>query len=145
MPETIEAPPKVVPQKPADPAFKEMLGNLLGKKEGEQDKPTPDEPPMWAVILHNDHTTFPPFVVEVLSEAFKIEGEAATQIMLQAHRSGQAVVIITTKDRADTMIDLARGMISKAQPGRHFYSHAPSCELTFSLREETSDKGRTGA
>ncbi len=135
MPETIEAPPKVEPNKPADPAFKEMLGNLLGKKEGEKQEPA--EPPMWAIVLHNDNTTFPDFVTEVLMEAFRVEGNSAHRTMMLAHRSGQAVVTVTTKDRADTMMEVAREMIAKAEGGKHFYSHVPSCELAFSLREET--------
>jgi ATP-dependent Clp protease adapter protein ClpS len=145
MPETIEAPPEVVPHQPADPSFKEMLGNLLGKKEGQQDKQEPDEPAMWAVLLHNDNTTFPNFVILVLNEAFKVEGNAAQRLMMKAHTTGQAVVIVTTKDRADTMMRLAHDLIGKAEAGLHFYRHVPSCELTFSLREETPDKGRTGA
>lgn len=122
-----------------DPAFKDMMKNIVGKKQ----EPEPEKPKMWAILLHNDDTTFPQFVVRVLSEAFKVEGQAASRIMLKAHRTGQDVVTVTTKDQADTMIDLAEVLIRGAQPQVDFLSHGglASCELKFSLREETPDKG----
>lgn len=142
MPETIEAPPEVVPHQPADPAFVRQLDKMLGKKEGEQQKP--EEPAMWAVVLHNDNTTFPDFVTEVLMEAFRIEGNSSKRIMMHAHRTGQAVVTVTTKERAETMLHAAEAMVAKAEAGKHFYSHVASCELAFSLREESSEKGKGG-
>ena len=98
--------------------------------------PAPTKPKMWRVVLMNDATTYPLFVTEVLSEAFSIPATRARDIMIAAHRTGQALVKVTTKELAETQEQCAQHMIVAAKPGHHFHSSVSSCELTFLLQPE---------
>lgn len=100
----------------------------------------PATPPMYAVLLHNDNSTAPDFVVRILEGCFSVAGERAYKIMMAAHTGGQAVVKITSKDLAETQLAAAQAMIDAADPGQDFYSRrAPGgrCELRFSVELET--------
>lgn len=132
-----------------------ILERILGNNGGEQqddggmpvlerppvetpdNKTTPAKPPMYSVVLHNDHTTFPDFVVQVLQQAFSVEGQAAQKVMMTAHRGGQAVVKVTTKDIAESQLDAANAIIRGAEPGRHHGNRNGNCELTFSVKAES--------
>ncbi len=46
------------------------------------------EPPLYRVIIHNDHYTTMEFVVEILMDVFHFEQTQAEQIMLMVHRQG---------------------------------------------------------
>ncbi len=46
------------------------------------------EPPLYRVIIHNDHYTTMEFVVEILMEVFHFDKTQAEQIMLMVHRRG---------------------------------------------------------
>ncbi len=46
------------------------------------------EPPLYRVLIHNDHYTSMEFVVEILQEVFHYEGAQAEQIMMMVHRQG---------------------------------------------------------
>ena len=105
--------------------------------ETPDDKATPAKPPMYSVILHNDHTTFPDFVVLVLQQAFSVEGNAAQKVMMTAHRNAQCVVKVTTKDLAESQLDTANAIIRGAEPGRHHGNRNGGCELTFSIKAES--------
>jgi ATP-dependent Clp protease adapter protein ClpS len=100
----------------------------------------PATPPMYAVLLHNDNSTSPDFVVRVLAACFSIEERRAYQIMMAAHNDGQAVVKITSKDLAETQVAASKAMIENASPQRDFFARmAPGgrCELKFSVELET--------
>lgn len=101
-----------------------------------QRAPAPTKPKMWRVLLVNDATTYPLFVTEVLVEAFSIPATRARDIMLAAHRTGQALVKVTTKELAETQEQSAQHMIVAAKPGHHFHSSVSFCELTFLLQPE---------
>ena len=105
--------------------------------ETPDNKITPAKPPMYSVVLHNDHTTFPDFVVQVLQQAFSVEGAAAQKIMMTAHRGGQAVVKVTTKALAESQLDTANAIIQGAEPGRNHGNRNGGCELTFSIKAES--------
>lgn len=70
------------------------------------------KPPMYKVILHNDHYTTMDFVVEVLQKFFHKDRGESLHIMLAVHHKGQAVVGVYTRDVAETKteqtIDYAR-------------------------------------
>lgn len=57
---------------------------------------------MYKVIILNDDYTPMEFVVHVLESFFGMDREKATQIMLQIHTAGSAVVGIYPKDLAET-------------------------------------------
>lgn len=133
MPDTIEAPPII------DPGVKDLLKNLANLKPEDAEKEETKEPALWAIILHNDNTTFPDFVTKVLMEAFSVEGMKARNVMMTAHRSGQCVVKVVTKDQAETQHGVAMVMVRNARAGRDFYGGIQKCELQFTLREETKE------
>ena len=44
------------------------------------------------MILHNDHLNTMEFVVSVLCKVFRINSTRAKRLMMEAHRSGRAIV-----------------------------------------------------
>ena len=60
------------------------------------------KPKMYAVIMHNDDYTTMQFVVEVLINIFNKASTEATDLMMQIHTKGSAVVGIYTYDIAVT-------------------------------------------
>ena len=60
---------------------------------------------MYQVVLLNDDYTPMEFVVMVLQEYFKLDLEAATQIMLKIHLDGKGVCGVFSKDVAATKVD----------------------------------------
>lgn len=70
------------------------------------------EPPMYRVILHNDHYTAMDFVVEVLMQVFHKPAAEATKIMMDVHKQGHGVCGVYTYDLAVTKVrkvhDMAR-------------------------------------
>jgi ATP-dependent Clp protease adapter protein ClpS len=89
------------------------------------------EPPRYGVVLRNDDTTFPSFVVKVLSEVFRSDN--AVNLVIEAHHRGSAVVFTNTKDVCYTLVDKANNMIAAAEPGKHFSPKVEKCELTFNV------------
>lgn len=73
------------------------------------------EPPMYRVILHNDHYTTMDFVVEVLRAVFNKTVIEATKIMLDVHRKGRGVVGVYTFDIASTKIAQVRGLAKERE------------------------------
>jgi ATP-dependent Clp protease adaptor protein ClpS len=141
MTEVVE--PVLVPDttKEKDPKFKDFL-KILTPTQGKQD-PTPEEPPMWAVILWNDNSTNPYFVLKILIEAFKISREPAWNIVMSTHRGTRNVVAVMSKDEAETRLMNAESMIQQAQPDVDWYTrHSPHCELKFTIEEETKGDNR---
>lgn len=59
------------------------------------------EPPMFRVIYINDNTTAMEFVVESLMEHFNYNEESATQITMDIHESGSAVVAVLPYEIAE--------------------------------------------
>lgn len=57
---------------------------------------------MWNVILWNDDVTGAERVVYALVTVVKIDPVKATQIMLEAHNNGRALVISDSKDKCQT-------------------------------------------
>lgn len=62
------------------------------------------EPPLYKVILLNDHYTTMEFVVAVLREVFRKSAEEASRIMLSVHRSGAGIAGLYTREIAETKI-----------------------------------------
>lgn len=71
------------------------------------------EPPRYAVYLHNDDYTSMDFVVQILQTVFFKTKEEAMAIMLQVHHEGSARCGAYTREVAETKVrqvfDLARG------------------------------------
>ncbi len=67
-----------------------------------RERPKADRPPRFKVILYNDDYTPMEFVVQVLEKVFGKSPSAATQIMLQIHRSGMGVAGVYVLEVAET-------------------------------------------
>ena len=61
-----------------------------------------ERPKLWKVILLNDDYTPREFVVMVLKAVFRMNEDAAYNVMMTAHRRGACVIAVFTKDVADT-------------------------------------------
>ena len=59
-------------------------------------------PPLFKVILLNDDYTPREFVIVVLKSVFRMNEEAAYNVMMTAHRKGACVIAVFTKDVAET-------------------------------------------
>ena len=65
-------------------------------------EPKTERPKLWKVILLNDDYTPREFVVAVLKAVFRMNEDAAYNVMMTAHRRGACVIAVFTKDVADT-------------------------------------------
>lgn len=132
---TVDAPEVIdKPVETRDPAFGNFLKKLTNTGEKEKDK-APDN---YAVILYNDNSTNPEFVVKVLSQAFGVPPNRAQEIMMAVHRGRQGVVKITTKEQADRELLVAAAMIRNAEPNVDWFQrNSPHCELTFTVELES--------
>lgn len=68
------------------------------------------KPPMFKVLLHNDHYTTMDFVVEVLRGVFNKPMLEAMHIMLSVHRSGIGIAGVYPAEVAETKIDRVHKM-----------------------------------
>ena len=71
------------------------------------------EPPMYKVLLHNDHYTTMEFVVYILQTVFSKSEDEAVQIMLNVHRNGVGVCGIFTAEVAETKVARVRYLSKK--------------------------------
>jgi len=93
------------------------------------------QPPMYAVVLHNDSTTEAGFVQRVLCEVFKLSEDQAWSLMMEVHRSNRGVVHVVTKEIAEQELHLAKTMIDG--PSAVFDDESTNhCELTFTMEAE---------
>jgi ATP-dependent Clp protease adaptor protein ClpS len=83
-------PPETMPA-PTEPAGIEDTGV---DEDQETDRP-------WLVIVWNDPINLMSFVTYVLQKLFGYSQEKATQLMLDVHHKGRAVVSSGTRDRAE--------------------------------------------
>ena len=81
----------------------------------EKVRPELREPPLFRVLLHNDHYTTMDFVIEVLRDVFRKSIIEATKIMLDVHRRGVGVVGAFTYDIARTRADRVHAMARKRE------------------------------
>ncbi|MGQ0627401.1 MAG: ATP-dependent Clp protease adaptor ClpS [Phycisphaerales bacterium] len=71
----------------------------------QQPPPRVDELPPFKVILHNDDHNDMLSVIMALMEVAKVAEQQAMQVMLEAHRSGVALVRVTHKEHAELIVD----------------------------------------
>lgn len=88
----------IVVSGPEDQEDMDWNGGLLLERE----RPKLKKPPMYKVVMLNDDYTPMEFVVDVLSQFFHLDLEAATQVMLKVHTEGKAVCGTFNRDVAET-------------------------------------------
>ena len=98
--------PAKPPQPPAKPPSvtkpDDNQGSVVAERKAARTKP----PRMYQVVMLNDDFTPMEFVVMVLQEYFRLDSDAATQIMLKIHHEGRAVCGVFSKDVAATKVEL---------------------------------------
>ena len=72
------------------------------------------EPPLFQVIMHNDHYTTMEFVVSVLEGVFHKSPSEATQIMLAIHRHGSGRCGVYTREVAEMKIEHVHRLAARA-------------------------------
>lgn len=66
--------------------------------------------PSWKVILHNDEITTFEFVTELLLSLFNKKRDEAVNLTYEVHYSGQAIVEITSRERAELYVDQVKSL-----------------------------------
>jgi ATP-dependent Clp protease adaptor protein ClpS len=61
--------------------------------------------PPWKVLLHNDEKNEMLFVIRAIVELTPLNREDALTRMLEAHKSGVALLLLTHKERAELYLD----------------------------------------
>lgn len=73
------------------------------------------EPPLFEVIMHNDHYTTMDFVVSVLEGVFFKSPSEATQIMLAIHRRGAGRCGVYTREVAEMKIERVHRLARRSE------------------------------
>lgn len=84
------------PKKPVEP------GRERDREVATKERSKSARPPRFKVILYNDNYTPMEFVVQVLEKVFGKSPSAATQIMLQIHKSGMGIGGVYVLEVAET-------------------------------------------
>src|SRR5436189_5549014 len=68
-------------------------------------KPRVDQLPPWKVLLHNDEKNTMEFVVRTIMELARLNEQAAIMVMIEAHKSGLALLLSTHREHAELLPD----------------------------------------
>jgi ATP-dependent Clp protease adapter protein ClpS len=99
----------------------------------------PKKPSMWAVLLHNDDTTDPEFVITLLQHVFSKNETQSYDIMMRAHKSTWSQIDAYVKEIAEQKLADARLFVSVAPEGANAVFPDRPCELSFSIEEQPND------
>lgn len=70
--------------------------------------PVVDRLPPFRVLLHNDDHTDQLYVVETLCDLTPLNPHRATTVMMEAHNTGIALVLVTHRERAELYVEQFR-------------------------------------
>ncbi len=70
-------------------------------KKQKPKSPAPRQMPPWKVLLHNDDKNDQPYVVQTIVQLTPLNKEDANERMLEAHKTGVALLLTTHKERAE--------------------------------------------
>lgn len=79
----------------------------IGHDDGlalQEAKPKLMPPKKYKVVLMNDDFTPMEFVVQVLQSFFRLDREAAVQVMMSVHTKGKGICGVFSKDIAETKV-----------------------------------------
>ncbi|OLP59399.1 ATP-dependent Clp protease adaptor ClpS [Xaviernesmea oryzae] len=77
-------------------------------------RPKLEKPKLYKVILYNDDYTPREFVTLVLRAVFRIAEETGYRIMMTAHKLGSCVVVVCSKEIAETKVTEAMDLAKEA-------------------------------
>ena len=66
--------------------------------------------PMHRVLIHNDDVTPMDFVLYVLGEVFHLDHSRAHAVMMEAHTTGVALVVVEPFERAELHVEQSRSL-----------------------------------
>jgi ATP-dependent Clp protease adaptor protein ClpS len=69
-------------------------------------EPKLDRLPPFRVLLHNDEVNDMAFVVESICDLTPLAPQRAAAVMLEAHRTGVALMLVTHRERAELYVEL---------------------------------------
>lgn len=92
-----------------------MAEHVAKPERAARTKPKADlkPPPMFRVILHNDHYTSMDFVVHVLIKVFKKAQDEAVRVMLQVHQKGVGICGTYPHEIAETKVATVHKLAEK--------------------------------
>lgn len=91
-----------------------MTGEDVVLKPKTATKPKPERPKLYKVLLLNDDYTPREFVTLVLKVVFRMSEETGYRVMMTAHKFGSAVVVVCTRDIAETKAKEATDLAKEA-------------------------------
>lgn len=93
---------------------------LPAKKQPPARKPVRRALPQFRVVLHNDDINEVEAVIRTLTRLTPLTKERATLVTLHAHLNGDALILITHKERAELYVAQfrAKGLTVSIEPDR---------------------------
>ena len=89
--------------------FSESTGVITRKR------PSTKEPPLYRVVLLNDHYTTMEFVVFILETVFRKSSAAAKEVMLQVHNNGRGTAGVFPKEIAETKVAITHHLARQSE------------------------------
>ena len=71
--------------------------------------------PMYRVLVHNDEVTTVGFVVMVLKQIFSLPQAKAVEVMVEADKTGVALVTVEPLERAEFHVEQCKSLSSAAK------------------------------
>ena len=81
----------------------------------EEARPRIKKPPLYRVVLLNDHYTPMDFVAQILEKIFSMDRSSATRTMLQVHTRGKGVCGVFNYEIAETKVAQVTGLAQQHQ------------------------------
>jgi len=69
------------------------------------ERKSPEPPPAYKVLLHNDDVNGMEYVVRVICKLTPLSVDEAVERMLEAHTRGVALLLVTHKERAELYVE----------------------------------------
>ena len=91
-----------------------MTGEDVVLKPKTVSRTKPERPKLYKVLLLNDDYTPREFVTLVLKVVFRMSEETGYRVMMTAHKFGSAVVVVCTRDIAETKAKEATDLAKEA-------------------------------
>lgn len=87
------------------------MTTLAPAREAETEtQAAPRTAPRWKVLLHNDSVTTFEFVIGLLRDLFRKGHREAARLTHEVHKSGAAVITVTSRERAELYVEQVRSL-----------------------------------
>ena len=88
------------------------------EKKHQPKSPAPRQMPPWKVLLHNDDKNEMLYVVQAIVQLTPLNKEDAIERMVEAHKTGVALLLTTHKERAELYQEQfqSKGLVVTIEP-----------------------------